>query len=102
MKVFVVSWAVASQDDDGNCSAFGNVHGVYTNYVDARKGLTEFYNEFYNEIVNNPDFDEEETQDTSIQVYGSVEDGCFEIDYRSCDISKEIYIFLDEKELIEG
>lgn len=104
MKVYIVGWATASQDDNGNCSAFGNVHNVYTHYIDAKKGLVELKDEFYNEIVNNPDFDEEEieTLKNSTQVYGSVEDGYFEIDYDSWDIRNEVRIYLEEKEIIEG
>jgi hypothetical protein len=104
MKVFIVGWATASQDDNGNCSAYGNVHDVYTNYIDAKKGLVELKDEFYNEIVNNPDFDEEEVADrkASTQVYGSVEDHYFEIDYESWDIPNEVRIYLEEKEIIEG
>jgi hypothetical protein len=104
MKVYIVGWATASQDDNGNCSAYGNVHGVYTNHIDAKKGLVELKDEFYNDIVNNPDFDEEEAQYAKdhTQVYGSVEEGYFEIDYESWDVPNEIYVYLEEKEVIKG
>lgn len=104
MKVFVVGWATASQDDNGNCSAYGNVHGVYTNYIDAIKGLASLKDEFYNEIVHNPDFDAEDVANAkaSTQVYGSTEDHYFEIDYESWDIPNEVRIYLEEKEIIEG
>ena len=104
MKVYVVGWATASQDDNGNCSAYGNVHGVYTNYIDAKKGLVELKDEFYNDIVHNEDFDAEDiiAAEASTQVYGSVEDGYFEIDYASWDLPNEVRIYLEEKEIIEG
>ena len=104
MKVYIVGWATASQDDNGNCSAFGNVHNVYTNYIDAKKGLVELKDEFYNEIVNNPDYDEEELENikNSTEVYGSVEDHYFEIDYDSWDLRNEVRVYLEEKEIIEG
>ena len=104
MKVFIVGWATASQDDNGNCSAYGNVHGVYTNYIDAKKGLVGLKDEFYNEIVNNPDYNEEDVAKAkdSTEVYGSVEEEYFEIDYESWDIKNEVRIYLEEKEIIEG
>ena len=104
MKIYIVGWATASQDDNGNCSAFGNVHNVYTNYIDAKRGLIEFKDELYNEIVNHPDFNEEEIAEAkaSTQVYGSVEDWYFEIDYDAFDVRNEVRIYLEEKDIIEG
>lgn len=104
MKVYIVGWATASQDDNGNCSAYGNIQNVYTNYIDAKHGLVELKDEFYNDIVNNPDFDEEEAQYAKdhTRVYGSVEEGYFEIDYESWDVPNEVHIYLEEKEVIKG
>jgi hypothetical protein len=101
MKVYIVCWGNASQDDNGNCSANCNVHGVYTFLDDAKKGLVECKDEMYNEIVHNPDFDEDDIQSAkdSTEVYGSVEDDYFEIDYESWDIKNEIRIELVVKEI---
>lgn len=101
-KVFIVCWASASQDDDGNSSAFGNVNGVYDFLADAKKGLEDCKDYFVDEIVNNPDYDDEDKEiiKASLQVYGSVEDDYFEIDYTTADSPREIYISLVEKEII--
>lgn len=101
MKVYVVCWACASQDDNGNCLANGGVHGVYTDREKARVGLIECKEETYNEIVYNPDFDEEEIQErkNSTQVYGSSDQDYFEIDYESWDIPNEIRIEIIESEV---
>lgn len=100
-QVYVVCWANASQDDDGNNSAFGNVHGVYHFLDDAKKGLEECRDEFIDDIINNPDYDEEDIEyaKANLSVYGSVEDDYFEIDYASCDTFSEIYINLVTKEI---
>ena len=102
-NVYVVCWASASQDDNGNCSAYGNVHGIYTDPEKAKAGLVACKDEMYNEIVFNPDYDEEAIQSAkdSTEVYGSVNDGYFEIDYESWDIPNEIRIELVEKEIID-
>lgn len=104
MKVYVVCWGNASQDDNGNCTANCNVHGVYTFPDDAKKGLVECKDEIINEMVNNPDFDEDDKAEmlNGIEVYGSVEDDYFEIDYESWDLKNEIRVELVIKELVEN
>ena len=105
MKVYVVGWGTASHDD-GDSSAYGNVHKVYTNYIDAKNGMVSLKDDFYSDIINNPDLEEDiENIEDFVRVYGSVEDGYFEvdeIDIESGDVIHEIYIYLEEKEIIEG
>ena len=104
MKVYVVCWGSASQDDHGNSTAYTGVHGVYTTLEEAQKGLVECKDQIYNEIifVEEDEEDEEMAQHLkdSTQVYGSVEEGFFEIDYESWDILAETYIKLEEKEVV--
>ena len=102
-QVYVVCWGSASTDDNDLAKAYGNVHGVYAFLDDAKKGLEECKNECYDEIVNNPDYDEEarEYERVNTQVYGSVEDDYFEIDYFLGDTPGEIYIKLVIKEIIK-
>ena len=101
MKVYIVCWACASQDDNGNCSANGGVHGVYTDREKARVGLIECKEEMYNEIVYNPDYDENDIKNMTdnVEVYGSPDQDYFEIDYESCDIPNEIRIEIVESEV---
>lgn len=101
-KVYIVCYGSASQDDDGNANAYGNVHGVYAFLDDAKKGLEECKNECYDAIVNNHEDGSEAREDAekNTRVYGSVEDDYFDIDYKLDDTPCEIYIKLVEKEII--
>lgn len=101
MKVYIVCWACASQDDNGNCSANGGVHGVYTDREKARVGLIECKEEMYSEIVYNPDYDENDIKNMkdNVEVHGSSDQNYFEIDYESCDIPNEIRIEIVESEV---
>ena len=100
-KVYVVCWSSAGQDDDGNSKAFAGVHGVYAFEDAAKNGLEACKDEIYHEIVDNPDYDEEDREEVkaSTQVYGSVNDDYFEIDYTLGDVPCEIYICLQIKEV---
>lgn len=101
MKVYIVCWACASQGDNGNCTANGGVHGVYTDPEKARVGLIECKEEMYNEIVYNPDYDENDIKNMkdNVEVYGSSDQDYFEIDYESWDIPNEIRIEIVESEV---
>lgn len=103
-KVYVVCWGHASQDDRGNSVAYGNVHGVYRTREEAEAGLEECKEDFVEEIVNDPDFDEEERERATqnLSIYGSVEEGYFELDNLDndvCDIADQTYIQIVETEL---
>lgn len=100
--VYIICWGSAWINDEGNSSAFSGVHGVYTTLEAAQEGLVECKDTLYDEIVNNEDFDAEESLRAQIytNVYGSVEEGHFEIDYDSCDSRNEIYISIEEKTII--
>ena len=100
-KVYIVCFGSATTDDDGNAKAYSNVHGVYAFLDDAEKAMIACKYECYNEIVNNPDYTEEECMLARVNtsVYGSVEDGYFEIDYFIGDTPCEIYINMVEKEI---
>lgn len=102
MKLWVVHWSNASLDDDGNCSAFGNVHGVYTTPEEAQAGLVECKDEVVDGFVNNPDLDEIDRAfaQQNIQVYGSVQENYFEVDFDQCDIITETYISIAEMERV--
>jgi hypothetical protein len=99
--VYVVCWGNATQDDDGNNSAYSGVHGVYCFPDDATKGLEECKTELLNQIINDPDLDEEDREEikNSVQIYGSANDGFFEIDYSLNDCSPQLYIHIIKKDL---
>lgn len=100
--VYVVCWGNASQDDDGNAAAFSGVHGVYAFKDDAKTGLEECKQEFVNELTNDSDFPREDRQEIldTMNIYGSVNDDFFEIDYETGGIPCEIYIHIVKKELM--
>lgn len=103
MKVYAVCWGSAGQDDDGASKAFTGVSGVYASKSDAKAGLIECKDAFYNEIVNNPDYNDEERElaNVNASVYGSIKEEYFEIDYFIGDTPCEVYITIEEKEIIE-
>ncbi len=91
-KLFIVHWGSASSDDDGNAKAYTGIHGVYTNISEAQKALVECKDLTYDEVVQNEDEEELEYAKANTSVYGSVEEGYFEIDYFIGDTPCEIYI----------
>jgi hypothetical protein len=100
--IYVVCWGNATQDDDGNNSAYSGVHGIYCFPDDAKVGLEACKTEMLNCIVNDdPDLTEEEREQirNSIQICGSVEHGFFEIDYSFNDCAPQLYIHIVKKEL---
>lgn len=101
MKLYVVCWGNASQDDDFNSNAYCGIHGVYLTEADAKNGLLEAKDEFLSELLDNPDLDEEEAREIkdSIKVYGSVNDDYFEIDYENGTSLAELYIKIEIKNL---
>lgn len=102
-KVYVVCWSSAGQDDDGNSKAFAGVHGVYVFEDDAKRGLEACKDEFYSEIVDNPDYDEEDREEVkaNTQVYGSVNDDYFEIDYELGGVPSEVCIKIEVKNIMK-
>ena len=91
-NLYIVHWGSAFSDDDGNARAYTGIHGVYTSIEEAQKALVECKDITYDEIVQNEDPEELEYNKSRTKVYGSVEDGVFEIDYDFGDTSNEIYI----------
>lgn len=94
MQVFSVVWGRGAYSDDNSVNTYAGVHGLYRTEDDAKKGLEECKQEFLNEILNNPDLsdDDKESFKHNVQVYGSVVDDYFEIDYIMDECPVEIYI----------
>ena len=93
MEVYVVFWSTGSGDDHGNAHSFSGVHGIYKSEESAKRGLKECKDETLYDIYQDLDPDEElpATRD-DVQVYGSVEDSYFEIDYTIGTDPVEVYI----------
>ena len=95
MEVYAVVWGTGSCDDHGNAHAFSGVHGIYKSEASAKTMLEVCKNDILGDINNdlNPDGDfPEYEEEANIQVYGSVEDGYFEIDYTIGTEPVEVYI----------
>ena len=80
-RLYIVHWGSAFSDDGGNAKAYCGVHGVYTTKSAALKGLVECKDVTYDEVVQNEDPESLEYAKLSTHVYGSAEEGYFEIDY---------------------
>ena len=97
MKVYVVCWGSGSCDDRGSAHAYAGVHGLYKSENSARKALEECKDEIYSEVLNDLDPDGEYPElKNDVQVYGSVKEGYFEIDYTIGTEPVEVYINLVE------
>jgi hypothetical protein len=96
-KLYIVHWGSAGSDDDGNAKAYAGIHGVYSTLSAAQKGLEECKDVTYDEIVQSDDPEELEFNQSRTRVYGSVEEGYFEIDYDFADTTNEIYITITEQ-----
>ena len=98
-RLYIVHWASASSDDNGNAKAFAGVHGVYSTKSAALKGLVECKEQTYDEIINNPDYDEEDRElaNVNCSIYGSEKEEYFELDYFIGDTPVEVYITISEQ-----
>jgi hypothetical protein len=102
MKVYIVLWGTGSCDDHYNAHAYANVHGIYKSEASALKALEDCKQEIYDEILTNLDPDGEFPNiEDEVQIYGSVENGYFEIDYVLGTEPVEIYVTMVEKEIQE-
>lgn len=95
MEIYTVIWGSAGYDsDDQVVKAYAGVHGTYKTEASAQKALEECKQEFIDEVMNNPDFDEFDKASfkNNLEIYGSIEDGYFELDYEYAGAPVEIYI----------
>lgn len=93
MQVFSVVWGRGAYEDEA-VNTYAGLHGIYLTEADAKKHLEECKQEFLDEILNNPDLSDEDKESFkhNVQVYGSVVDDYFEIDYTVDEQPVEIYI----------
>ena len=98
MHVYTVVWGSGSCDDHNNAHAFCGVHGIFKSEASAQKALEECKNDIVAEAMSDLCFDEDENPDDhkdEVQVYGSVKDGFFEVDYTIGNEPVEIYISIE-------
>ena len=81
----------------GVCKLTQGVHGIYKTLAEAQKGLVECKDVTYDEVVQNEDSETLEYAQQNTHVYGSVNDGYFEIDYDLGAGPCEIYIKITEQ-----
>lgn len=95
-KLYIVHWGSASSDDDGNARAYTGIHGIYPSLTAAMKGLEECKDTIYDEVVQDEDPECLEYAKQNTNVYGSVKESHFEIDYDLGVGPCEIYITISE------
>jgi hypothetical protein len=103
-KVYIVYWGSGSSDDDGCAHAYSRVYGVYRTEESAKKALEACMNEELGGIYADLDPDGECPEiidEVDVQVYGSVKEEYFEIDYTLGTDSVEVYIAMEAKELLD-
>jgi hypothetical protein len=102
MKVYTVLWGTGSCDDHYNAHAFANVHGTYKSEASALKALEDCKQEIYDETLTDLDPDGElPNVEDEVQIYGSVKERYFAIDYTLGTEPVEIYITMVETEIQE-
>lgn len=100
-KLFVVCWGHSSVNDDGNCVANCGVVGVYKTKEKAEEALEADLKAFIESTVDG--YDAEDVQEVldSMQTYGSVEEGYFEVDYAGALNTMEYRVEIIEQEVQE-
>ena len=99
-KLYAVCWGSGSTDDRGNAHAYSGIVGVYRNKDDAKKALETYKDETLEEVYEDldPDGDYPGLR-AEVQVYGSINEEYFEIDYTLGTEPVEIYIGISETTL---
>lgn len=100
-KLFVVCWGHSSVNDDGNCVANCGVAGVYKTKKKAEEALKADLEAFKESVVDG--YDSEDVQEVldSMQTYGSVKEGYFEVDYSGAFNTMEYRVEIVEQEAQE-
>lgn len=103
-ELYAICWGSGSCDDHGNAHAYSGVEALYTSKEKALEALVAYKDQTLEEIKDDLDPDEEYpdlVEDADIQVYGSVEEEYFEIDYTIGDEPCEVYIRVVGSPVIE-
>ena len=93
MEIYAVVWSTGSCDDHGNAKSFNGLQGIYKSDAAAKKALVECKDEVYQEALEDLAGDEDTLEfEDKVRVYGSENEGYFEIDYTLGTEPVEIYI----------
>lgn len=100
-KLYVVCWGHSSVNDDGNCVANCGVVGVYKSRDKAESALQVDLEAFKESVVDG--YDSEDVQEVldGMQIYGSVKEGYFEVDYPAAFNTMEYRVEIIEQEAQE-
>ena len=99
-KLYAVCWGSGSTDDHGNAHAYSGIVGVYRDKDEAKKALETYKDETLEEVYEDIDPDGEFPEERDrVQVYGSMNEEYFEIDYYLGIDPVEIYIGISETTL---
>lgn len=91
-EVYTVNWARA-MINEGPVDAFAGCDGVFKSAEDALSALERSKDEFIDDILEDLDNDDKLSVVESMHVYGSKDEGYFEIDYTAPNETQiEIYI----------
>ena len=96
-----ITFGNASQDDHGNSHAYCGCVGIYSDKEQALNALLAEKESCVADLKSNyseeaEDADELQSLINSIQVYGSVQEEYFEIDFDLADSRAEYYLRLEE------
>lgn len=93
MQVYAVVWSTGSCDDHGNAHSFNGLKGIYKTEAAAKKALVECKDETYQEALGDLAGDEDVSEfKDEVRVYGSENEGYFEVDYTLGTEPVEVYI----------
>ena len=79
MKLYAICFANATQDDNGANKAYGDILSAHKTLEDAKASLEKHKNEIIQEIVQGLEGDDLIEAYEDIEIYGSVDEGHFEI-----------------------
>ena len=100
-KLYIVCWGHASTDDDGNCVANCGVVGAYLSRQKAEKALKVDLEAFKESAIDGYDSEDAQEVVDNMQVYGSIEEGYFEVDYDGAFNKMEYRVEIVEQEAQE-
>lgn len=100
-KLYIVCWGHASTDDDGNSVANCGVVGAYASCKRAEEALEADLEDFIESVLEDYEGDDVQIIRDGMQIYGSVKEGYFEVDYEGAFNNSEYRVEIVEQEAQE-